>query len=421
MKREHSRPLDVYVRLVYTANLTRENMEVYRQKAQDSDEFVCVEQDQLPAGQHMIEFLSASSEKLPRLFNDIKKHFDFIQSHNFDHHLVPVHIEDIFDLYGEIRNIHPWWAACFPMDSLWESMNNYSFYSIHPSPYLIETYDEVDRLLDEESYWRDVMDRLQTYIQWFDAYIRHLRAFQQALACCLDAGVPEPLSSLSTCQKGFVFSSFFDDLFLHRSGVRLLINLQESYSSPLGRTVARSQILPPDEGRLQELEKNNMDFDAVFYEKSDPLQMESLVDMVKGKSVELTCSLLLQSAGDIYSVCAHSFYLLFSANTKVKKCKNCGEYFVPLNRSDELYCCRMQKNGKRCRELDYADKIDTDVLLSIYRTAYKTHNARKQRTKKNNLQAEQKFKEWVVFAKKLLDHAKAGELTVEEYAELIRK
>ena len=81
----------------------------------------------------------------------------------------------------------------------------------------------------------------------------------------------------------------------------------------------------------------------------------------------------------------------------------------------------MQKNGKRCRDLDYSDKIDTDKLLSIYRTAYKTHNARKQRTKKNNINAEEKFKSWIVFAKQLLEHAKAGELSIEEYSELIRK
>ena len=98
-------------------------------------------------------------------------------------------------------------------------------------------------------------------------------------------------------------------------------------------------------------------------------------------------------------------------------CENASQY---LGWSME-YRLRMQKNGKRCRELDYSDKIDADVLLSIYRTAYKTHNARKQRSMKSNSQAEQKFKEWVVFAKQLLAHAQAGELSLEEYTELIKK
>lgn len=420
-KKEFSRPLETYVRLVYTNNLTRENMEVYRQKAPDSEEFLCVSQDQLPIGQHMIEFLAASNARLPKLVSEIKKLFAFVQTHNFDHHLVPVHIENIYELHTQIVSIHPWWSACFPLGELWESLNNYSFYSIHPSPYLIETYDEVDRLLDEENYWRDVVDRLQTTIHWFDAYIGHLQSYEHALTFCLDKSATEPLSALSAYQRAFIFRSFFDDLFLHRASMNLTANVQETYLSPLGSSVSRSQLLAPESSRLQERKQNNMDFNAVYYEGSDPMRMESLVEMVSNKTVEITLSQLFCRAEDIYSICSFSFFQLLSSNTKIKRCKNCGEYFVPLNRSDEQYCCRMQKNGKRCRELDYSDKIDTDVLLTIYRTAYKTHNARKQRTRQSNSRADQAFREWVVFAKQLLEHAKAGELSVKEYAELIRK
>lgn len=105
----------------------------------------------------------------------------------------------------------------------------------------------------------------------------------------------------------------------------------------------------------------------------------------------------------------------------IKKCKNCGNYFVPLNRSDEQYCYRVQPNGKMCRELDYESKINADELLTIYRTAYKTHNARKRRNLNNRTNAEQEFREWVTFAKRLLERAKAGELSVDEFQDLIKK
>ncbi len=416
-----SGPQDVYVRIVYSANTTRENQEVYLQKAPDSDEFICADYEQMPVGQHMIEFLSTSNAELPRIVAEIRKHMKFVESQSFDHHLMPVHVEEIYNLFLDIRNLHPWWAACFPMGTLAELLNSYSFYSIHPSPYLIETYDEVDRLMEEETCWRDLVDQMQIYLNWFKAYIRHLKSFEQALTCCLDSTAPDALSSLSLPQRAFVFRSFFEDLFLHRSQLDLVINLQEKYSSPLGTSVNRSMLLPPDTGRLQDLMMNNMNFDEIVYEESSPLKIGSLVSMVGNKSAEITTSLLLYRPESIYSVCASSFFMLITSNTRIKKCKNCGEYFVPLNRSDEVYCCRMQKNGKRCRELDYSDKIDADVLLSIYRTAYKTHNARKQRSMKSNSQAEQKFKEWVVFAKQLLAHAQAGELSLEEYTELIKK
>lgn len=74
-----------------------------------------------------------------------------------------------------------------------------------------------------------------------------------------------------------------------------------------------------------------------------------------------------------------------------------------------------------CRELDYEVKINADELLTIYRTAYKTHNARKRRNLSNKTNAETEFREWVTFAKRLLERAKAGELSVQEFQELIKK
>lgn len=416
-----SKPVDYYVRLVYSNNFTRESMEIYRQKARDAEEFVCIEQDQLPAGQHMIEFLSATNRTLPGIVAEMKRSFGFVLDNTFDHHLVPVYIEKLFDLCLEVRKIHPWWAASLPLGQLWKNINDYSFYSIHPSPYLIETYDEVDRLLNEETCWRTVVDSLQSVISRLDAYIHCLKSFEDALTLCLDKSTLEPLSGLSTLQRAFVFQSFFDDLLLNSSNVKLTLHLQETGSSPLGTTVTRTHLHGSDESYLQATENKNMDFNSIFYGSQAIGEIRALVSMVEGKKVEMGVSIILQSPDDIYMVCSYSFFRLLCSNVRIKRCRNCGEYFVPLNRSDEQYCCRMQKNGKRCRDLDYSDKIDTDKLLSIYRTAYKTHNARKQRTKKNNINAEEKFKSWIVFAKQLLEHAKAGELSIEEYSELIRK
>ena len=129
----------------------------------------------------------------------------------------------------------------------------------------------------------------------------------------------------------------------------------------------------------------------------------------------------MQEPADIYSACCLGMYLLIANGMHIRRCKNCGHYFVPLNRSDEQYCYRVQANGKMCRELDYESKINADELLTIYRTAYKTHNARKRRNLNNRTNAEQEFREWVTFAKRLLERAKAGELSVDEFQDLIKK
>ena len=38
-------------------------------------------------------------------------------------------------------------------------------------------------------------------------------------------------------------------------------------------------------------------------------------------------------------------------STANKKCKNCGKFFVPDNRVDELYCNSIYENNKTCKEV----------------------------------------------------------------------
>ena len=414
-------PPDIYVKLTFGSSMTRECMSVYRQKATDSDEFICVHYDETPIGQHMIDFLIVSNACLPSLVSKMKHDLRLIQAQNFDHHLVPVYLENTFGLYNDVRNLHSWWASSMPLNQLWNDFNNYRFYSQHPSPYLIETYDEVDRLMDEEYYWGAVCDQLQDYIKWFEFYSSKLSALSDALVCCLDASQPECFTHLSNIQRAFLFRSFFDDQFLNRSPINLLYNLHETYSSPLGKTVHRSRIQRPENSNFFASGSVNMDFKSVIEGHDPSIQPENLVKLIRDKKLEFTRELILQEPGDTYAACSLSMYLLIDNDLRIRRCKNCGNYFVPLNRSDEQYCCRVQPNGKMCRELDYEVKINADELLTIYRTAYKTHNARKRRNLSNKTNAETEFREWVTFAKRLLERAKAGELSVQEFQELIKK
>jgi len=414
-------PLETYVHLVFTRGMTRENMDVYLQKTSDSDEFICVSHDESALGQHMVDFIILSLAKLPSLVAELKKLFQFVQTQIFDHHLVPVYLENIFQLYHQIRDVHPWWAATIGPSSLWRDYNAYSHYCIHPGNYTAELYVEVDRLMDEEFYWGSICDQIQSDIRWLESYISILDSFECALVACLDAGGPPLLAELDGLKRAFIFQSFFNDNFLRRAPQSAALTLRELYKSPLGKTVHRSKLLPFNVEEIQKAEKNNLSFRDVIAGKDTPIKLEQLVDMVQGKHVEMTTTFLLRKPEDIYGLCSYVFQMLINSNVKIRKCKNCGKYFVPINRSDEMYCCRVQENGKMCRELDYVSKINDDDLLLIYRTAYKTHNARKQRNMKNRASAEQDFKNWVVFAKRLLEQAKAGELSSDEFRELIRK
>ena len=64
------------------------------------------------------------------------------------------------------------------------------------------------------------------------------------------------------------------------------------------------------------------------------------------------------------------------ARTKFVKCKNCGNYFVPMGRSDSVYCGypAPQDETKECRDVGAnatrAKKMKNDVLTQEYRRLY---------------------------------------------------
>lgn len=422
MRREYSdnvSPLDYYVKFVFFSGNTRESMEVYCQKSANSDDFFCVDQSEAPLGQHLIEFLAVSTSRLPPLVAEMKQHLNFVQSHDFDHHLVPVHIQKISEIYRQICTIHPIWSGCLHAQELWRYMNDYSFFSIHPSQYLIETYDEVDRLMNEEACLLAVNEFMQSDFKLLESYARRLKTFEQAMIFCFE-GVAGS-QDLSPILRAYLFRSFFDALFLNESRIELYANLQECYVSPLGATSSKEEISCNNKNQLLNAGINDMIYEDVIQGVNQAFQLDDLVAMVKDKKIELTRTIIIHDLVDIYSLCSYVFSSMLASNAHIRKCKRCGQYFIPINRIDEQYCYRKNENGKMCRELNYAAKITNDDYLTVYRTAYKTHNARKQRNRNNRINAEREFADWSVYAKELMEKAKAGELSFEEYCTLIKK
>lgn len=86
-------------------------------------------------------------------------------------------------------------------------------------------------------------------------------------------------------------------------------------------------------------------------------------------------------------------------NISIKQCQNCNKYFIPVSRSDEIYCNNIFKNTKTCKKLGYEIKLGNDIFKSAYRTAYKTQNARVARNKHIPDYKEIHLEPWVLAAK----------------------
>ena len=74
-------------------------------------------------------------------------------------------------------------------------------------------------------------------------------------------------------------------------------------------------------------------------------------------------------------------------NVSIKKCKNCGKYYVP-SRSDALFCSGVspQDEKKTCQEYgkysNYLEKTRTDEATRLYKQIYNAKNNRARQGKK---------------------------------------
>lgn len=103
----------------------------------------------------------------------------------------------------------------------------------------------------------------------------------------------------------------------------------------------------------------------------------------------------------------------------IKKCASCLNYFVPKNKSNEIYC-------EQCRSIGYVNKMKEDIVLKAYNTAYKTKHAQRKRQKANQLPDYQKkvddaFDMWKVEAKTQLSQVQKGEISEEDFLSFLKR
>lgn len=88
----------------------------------------------------------------------------------------------------------------------------------------------------------------------------------------------------------------------------------------------------------------------------------------------------------------------------IKKCQNCGRYFIPNKRSNEIYCDNLfDDTGKTCRNIGYVQKLKNDSFKTAYRSAYKTQRARIKYHSTELDYEEKHFKPWESAAKEAME------------------
>ena len=116
--------------------------------------------------------------------------------------------------------------------------------------------------------------------------------------------------------------------------------------------------------------------------------------------------------------------ILAHNNIEIKKCKNCGKYFVPENRSDEIFCNNIYENNKTCKEIGHfkvkQKEIQDNELLRQYRNVYQKLLLRTRRNPAN-IQYARDFEDFKDSNINWRESINKGKNTEDEYLEWLKK
>ena len=116
-----------------------------------------------------------------------------------------------------------------------------------------------------------------------------------------------------------------------------------------------------------------------------------------------------------------------SSSTPIKICKNCGRYFIPVNRHAEVYCDLIPAKGntKKCRELGarvtYTKTIQDVEGLLLYRRTYQKRLMVLSRNPNATQEDKESFDNWKKSAQAKIKEYKANKITEDELNKWMRE
>ena len=122
----------------------------------------------------------------------------------------------------------------------------------------------------------------------------------------------------------------------------------------------------------------------------------------------------------IEDACIASLHFLITNNYNIRKCKNCGKYFVAYLRSDAEYCTRMSpyNQKKTCREDGPKRTFEANVSAdAVKKRLQQIESARRMRIHRNrgNWDIEHEFKEWQTAMNRWRNKYQSGSISSEQF------
>ena len=213
-----------------------------------------------------------------------------------------------------------------------------------------------------------------------------------------------------------------------KDAVNYIYNINENEDlKPFTHSQRYAVYLIKRKGKLYSYIKNDEIIADNYSNKYDDLGHISDYDLLKKLKEEgmLISIVNTHKSNDISSVCYAILEELSKIdNYPIKKCQNCGMYFIPNSRLDEIYCDYPKENGKTCREqgaiLSYNRRLQEKSAYAEYRKTYQQKFAIVNKNK-NDKNLKKEFESWKKQAKEKITKLKHGELTEDEVYDWILK
>jgi len=152
--------------------------------------------------------------------------------------------------------------------------------------------------------------------------------------------------------------------------------------------------------------------DFAFDESDD---MDAIKSSLMSNKVDIVEMVNIDTFSDLIRF---DIYNIVKSGLHFKRCRYCGEYFIPRGRTDIEYCNRIKKGEKkRCSEIGAFRvrnvKLKEDPIHKAYIQAYHRMDSRKRQ----GSLSQEKFQDWNWQALDRRDKCLAGEINMEEYQE----
>ena len=224
----------------------------------------------------------------------------------------------------------------------------------------------------------------------------------------------------------YVFILFRQDLMLDIEYISNMNNLEEIKDlTPL----QRFQVMTNSDVSSKSLEKIDNDKVRINLSAFEILRDYSNYPMRQDETQRIVSKANINSSyfiecTDIIQTLLIELLEIAKLNIEIKKCRNCGKFFVPDNRSDEIYCSNIYENGKTCKEIGHF-KVQQKLIqenddLRIYRNVYQKLLLRTRRNPSNTKYA----REFEIFKddnNKWKENISKGVSTEKEYIEWLKK